>query len=79
METINNSIHFQLSLALASLKVVTSLAVQHIYYLLANAFIVQDDMLTSFSFASSMKNFILGLHVILLTNILFFFFFDENM
>ncbi|KAM0941033.1 hypothetical protein DsansV1_C17g0144321 [Dioscorea sansibarensis] len=41
-DTINNSIHFQLGLALASLGVITSLVAQHIYSLLAHAFIAQD-------------------------------------
>uniref|UniRef100_A0A8S0XJF1 PsaB protein n=1 Tax=Spirodela intermedia TaxID=51605 RepID=A0A8S0XJF1_SPIIN len=41
-DTINNSIHFQLGLALASLGVVTSLVAQHMYALPAYAFIAQD-------------------------------------
>ncbi|CAN6455253.1 unnamed protein product [Victoria cruziana] len=41
-DTINNLIHFQLGLALASLGVITSLVAQHMYSLPAYAFIVQD-------------------------------------
>ncbi|GAV80406.1 LOW QUALITY PROTEIN: PsaA_PsaB domain-containing protein, partial [Cephalotus follicularis] len=41
-DTINNLIHFQLSLALVSLSVITSLVDQHMYFLPAYAFIVQD-------------------------------------
>ncbi|KAL4200379.1 hypothetical protein AMTRI_Chr03g149360 [Amborella trichopoda] len=41
-DTINNSIHFQLDLALASLGVITSLVAQHMYYLPPYAFITQD-------------------------------------
>ncbi|PPS13546.1 hypothetical protein GOBAR_AA07027 [Gossypium barbadense] len=41
-DIINNSIHFQLGLALASLGVITSLVAQHMYYLPAYAFIAQD-------------------------------------
>ncbi|KAI3894653.1 hypothetical protein MKW92_003103 [Papaver armeniacum] len=41
-DTINNSIHFQLGLALASLGVITSLVAQHMYSLPAYAFIEQD-------------------------------------
>ncbi|CAN6459328.1 unnamed protein product [Victoria cruziana] len=41
-DTINNSIHFQLGLALASLGVITSLVAQHMYSLPAYAFIPQD-------------------------------------
>ncbi|KAI3858771.1 hypothetical protein MKX03_033724 [Papaver bracteatum] len=41
-DTINNSIHFQLGLALSSLRVITSLVSQHMYYLPAYAFIAQD-------------------------------------
>ncbi|PHT62367.1 Photosystem I chlorophyll a apoprotein A2 [Capsicum annuum] len=41
-DTINNSLHFQLGLALASLGVITSLVAQHNYSLLAYAFIEQD-------------------------------------
>jgi hypothetical protein len=40
--TINNSIHFQLGHALASLGVITSLVAQHMYSLPAYAFIAQD-------------------------------------
>ncbi|KAJ1681519.1 hypothetical protein LUZ63_023256 [Rhynchospora breviuscula] len=41
-DTINNSVHFQLGLALASLGVITSLVAQHMYSLPAYAFIAQD-------------------------------------
>ncbi|KAJ9545710.1 hypothetical protein OSB04_025417 [Centaurea solstitialis] len=41
-DTINNSIHFQLGLALASLGVITSLVAQYMYSLPAYAFIAQD-------------------------------------
>nr|GEZ37275.1 photosystem I P700 apoprotein A2, chloroplastic [Tanacetum cinerariifolium] len=41
-DTIKNSIHFQLGLALASLDVITSLVAQHMYSSLAYAFIAQD-------------------------------------
>ncbi|KAL4022630.1 hypothetical protein IC575_016370 [Cucumis melo] len=41
-DTINNSLHFQLGLALASLGVITSLVAQHMYALPAYAFIAQD-------------------------------------
>ncbi|KAL5555006.1 hypothetical protein UlMin_037242 [Ulmus minor] len=41
-DTINNLIHFQLGLALASLGVITSLVAQHMYSLPAYAFIAQD-------------------------------------
>nr|YP_009389151.1 photosystem I P700 apoprotein A2 [Euglena archaeoplastidiata]AKR17924.1 photosystem I P700 apoprotein A2 [Euglena archaeoplastidiata] len=41
-ETINNSLHFQLGLALASLGVITSLVAQHMYSLPPYAFLVQD-------------------------------------
>nr|QQP00283.1 photosystem I P700 apoprotein A2 [Selaginella nipponica] len=41
-DTINNSLHFQLGLALASLGVATSLVAQHMYSLPAYAFIAQD-------------------------------------
>ncbi|RZC81241.1 hypothetical protein C5167_043861 [Papaver somniferum] len=41
-DTINNSIHFQLGLSLASLGVITSLVAQHMYYFPAYAFIAQD-------------------------------------
>jgi photosystem I P700 chlorophyll a apoprotein A2 len=40
--TINNSLHFQLGLSLASLGVITSLVAQHMYSLPAYAFIAQD-------------------------------------
>jgi photosystem I P700 chlorophyll a apoprotein A2 len=40
--TINNSLHFQLGLALDSLGVITSLVAQHMYSLPAYAFIAQD-------------------------------------
>ncbi|MFS7998867.1 Photosystem I P700 chlorophyll a apoprotein A2 [Helianthus anomalus] len=53
-DTINNSIHFQLGLALASLGVITSLVAQHMYSLPAYAFIAQD--------------LLLKLHYILITN-----------
>jgi len=41
-DTVNNSLHFQLGLALASLGVITSLVAQHMYSLPAYAFIAQD-------------------------------------
>ncbi|KAL0903034.1 hypothetical protein M5K25_028271 [Dendrobium thyrsiflorum] len=41
-DTIKNSLHFQLGLALASLGVITSLVAQHMYSLPAYAFIAQD-------------------------------------
>jgi photosystem I P700 chlorophyll a apoprotein A2 len=41
-ETINDSLHFQLGLALASLGVITSLVAQHMYSLPPYAFLVQD-------------------------------------
>ncbi|CAN6483147.1 unnamed protein product [Victoria cruziana] len=41
-DTINNSIHFQLGLALASLGIITSLVAQHMYSLPPYAFIAQD-------------------------------------
>jgi len=41
-DTINNSLHFQLGLALAALGVVTSLVAQHMYSLPPYAFLVQD-------------------------------------
>ena len=41
-ETLNNSLHFQLGLALASLGVVTSLVAQHMYSLPSYAFIAKD-------------------------------------
>ncbi|MBA0858398.1 hypothetical protein Goshw_025678 [Gossypium schwendimanii] len=41
-DTINNSIHFQLGLALAFLGIIMSLVAQHMYSLPAYAFIAQD-------------------------------------
>ena len=41
-DTINNSLHFQLGLALASVGVITSLVAQHMYFLPTYAFIAQD-------------------------------------
>ena len=41
-DTLNNSLHFQLGLALASLGVITSLVAQHMYSLPPYAFLVQD-------------------------------------
>ncbi len=41
-DTINNSLHFQLALALASLGVVTSLVAQHMYSMPSYAFIAKD-------------------------------------
>jgi photosystem I P700 chlorophyll a apoprotein A2 len=41
-DTINNSLHFQLALALASLGVITSLVAQHMYSLPSYAFIAKD-------------------------------------
>ncbi|KAJ6951570.1 PsaB [Populus alba x Populus x berolinensis] len=41
-DTINNSLHFQLGLALASLGVITSLVAQHMYSLPVYVFIAQD-------------------------------------
>nr|QQP17282.1 photosystem I P700 apoprotein A2 [Selaginella exaltata] len=41
-EMVNNSLHFQLGLALASLGVITSLVAQHMYSLPAYAFVAQD-------------------------------------
>src|SRR3569833_2943001 len=41
-DTLNNSLHFQLGLALASLGVITSLVAQHTYSLPAYAFLAQD-------------------------------------
>ena len=41
-DTINNSLHFQLGLALASLGVVTSLVAQHMYSMPSYAFIARD-------------------------------------
>jgi len=41
-DTLNNSLHFQLGLALASLGVVTSLVAQHMYSMPSYAFIAKD-------------------------------------
>ena len=41
-DTINNSLHFQLGLALASLGVITSLVAQHMYAMPSYAFIARD-------------------------------------
>lgn len=41
-DTINNSLHFQLGLALAALGVITSLVAQHMYSIPPYAFLVQD-------------------------------------
>ncbi|MFN7523841.1 MAG: photosystem I chlorophyll a apoprotein A2, partial [Aphanizomenon sp.] len=41
-DTINNSLHFQLSLALASLGTICSLVAQHMYALPPYAFIAKD-------------------------------------
>jgi photosystem I P700 chlorophyll a apoprotein A2 len=41
-ETVNDSLHFQLGLALASLGVITSLVAQHMYSLPPYAFLIQD-------------------------------------
>lgn len=41
-DTINNSLHFQLGLALACLGVITSLVAQHMYSMPPYAFLVQD-------------------------------------
>jgi photosystem I P700 chlorophyll a apoprotein A2 len=41
-DTVNNSLHFQLGLALASVGVITSLVAQHTYALPAYAFMAQD-------------------------------------
>jgi photosystem I P700 chlorophyll a apoprotein A2 len=41
-DTVNNSLHFQLGLALASVGVITSLVAQHMYSLPAYAFMSQD-------------------------------------
>jgi photosystem I P700 chlorophyll a apoprotein A2 len=46
-DTINNSLHFQLGLALASLGVVTSLVAQHMYALPSYAFIAKDYTTTA--------------------------------
>ncbi|KAL2901357.1 hypothetical protein RDABS01_026439 [Bienertia sinuspersici] len=50
-DTINNSLHFQLGLALASLGVITSLVAQHMYSLPTYAFIEQDLLLKLRAFA----------------------------
>jgi len=42
-DTLNNSLHFQLGLALASLGVVTSLVAQHMYAMPPYAFLAQDQ------------------------------------
>ncbi|MEM9271834.1 MAG: photosystem I core protein PsaB [Cyanobacteria bacterium P01_F01_bin.143] len=42
-DTLNNSLHFQLGLALASLGVVTSLVAQHMYSLPSYVFIAEDQ------------------------------------
>ncbi|MGK7949768.1 MAG: photosystem I core protein PsaB [Xenococcaceae cyanobacterium] len=42
VDTLNNSLHFQLGLALASLGVITSLVAQHMYALPSYAFIAKD-------------------------------------
>ena len=41
-DTVNNSLHFQLGLALASVGTITSLVAQHIYSLPPYAFLAQD-------------------------------------
>ncbi len=41
-DTVNNSLHFQLGLALASLGVITSLVAQHMYSMPSYAFIAKD-------------------------------------
>ncbi|MFK8182913.1 MAG: photosystem I core protein PsaB [Phormidesmis sp.] len=46
-DTLNNSLHFQLALALASLGVVTSLVAQHMYALPPYAFIAKDFTTTA--------------------------------
>jgi len=46
-DTLNNSLHFQLALALASLGVITSLVAQHMYALPPYAFIAQDFTTTA--------------------------------
>jgi photosystem I P700 chlorophyll a apoprotein A2 len=46
-DTLNNSLHFQLALALASLGVITSLVAQHMYSLPPYAFIAQDHTTTA--------------------------------
>ncbi len=46
-DTVNNSLHFQLGLALASLGVITSLVAQHMYSLPPYAFIAKDYTTTA--------------------------------
>lgn len=46
-ETINNSLHFQLGLALASLGVITSLVAQHMYSMPPYVFLSQDHTTTA--------------------------------
>ena len=46
-DTLNNSLHFQLALALASLGVVTSLVAQHMYSMPPYAFLAQDHTTTA--------------------------------
>jgi photosystem I P700 chlorophyll a apoprotein A2 len=46
-DTVNNSLHFQLGLALASLGVVTSLVAQHMYAMPPYAFIAKDFTTTA--------------------------------
>ncbi|MGB3668803.1 MAG: photosystem I core protein PsaB [Phormidesmis sp.] len=46
-DTLNNSLHFQLALALASLGVITSLVAQHMYAMPPYAFIAQDFTTTA--------------------------------
>ncbi len=46
-DTLNNSLHFQLALALASLGVITSLVAQHMYALPPYAFIAKDFTTTA--------------------------------
>jgi photosystem I P700 chlorophyll a apoprotein A2 len=46
-DTVNNSLHFQLGLALASLGVVTSLVAQHMYAMPSYAFISKDFTTTA--------------------------------
>ncbi|MGB3559625.1 MAG: photosystem I core protein PsaB, partial [Geitlerinemataceae cyanobacterium] len=46
-DTLNNSLHFQLALALASLGVVTSLVAQHMYSMPPYAFIAKDYTTTA--------------------------------
>ncbi|KAL4184127.1 hypothetical protein AMTRI_Chr11g101820 [Amborella trichopoda] len=58
-DTINNSIHFQLGLALASLGVLTSLVAQHMYSLPPYAFIAQD-----FTTQAAWASLFLGFHTL---------------